>query len=107
VAGYHVEYSAIKFGMFLVGEYLGITLISALIVTLFFGGWLAPFGLPLPGILWFLLKMFVFIGLFILARGALPRPRSDQLMALGWKLLLPLALLNLVVTGGVLLALEG
>jgi len=107
VAGYHVEYSAIKFGMFLVGEYLGITLISALIVTLFFGGWLAPFGLPLPGILWFLLKTFLFIGLFILARGALPRPRSDQLMALGWKVLLPLALLNLAVTGGVLLALEG
>jgi NADH-quinone oxidoreductase subunit H len=107
VAGYHVEYSAIKFGMFLVGEYLGITLISALIVTLFFGGWLAPFGLPLPGIAWFLLKTFTFIGLFILARGALPRLRSDQLMALGWKLLLPLALLNLAVTGGVLLALEG
>ena len=107
VAGYHVEYSAIKFGMFLVGEDLGVTLISALIVTLFFGGWLAPFGLPLSGIVWFLLKTFFFIGLFILARGGLPRLRSDQLMALGWKLLLPLALLNLAVTGGVLLALEG
>jgi len=107
VAGYHLEYSAIKFGMFLVGEYLGITLISALVVTFFFGGWLAPFGLPLPGILWFLLKTFVFIALFILARGSLPRLRSDQLMGLGWKLLLPLALLNLAVTGGVLLALEG
>ena len=107
VAGYHVEYSAIKFGMFLVGEYLGITLISALIVTLFFGGWLAPFGLPLPGVLWFLAKTAFFIGLFILVRGALPRLRSDQLMAMGWKLLLPLALLNLAVTGGVLLALGG
>ncbi len=107
VAGYHVEYSAIKFGMFLVGEYLGVTLISALIVTLFFGGWLAPFGLPLSGIVWFLLKTFFFISLFILARGGLPRLRSDQLMELGWKLLLPLALLNLAVTGGVLLALEG
>jgi NADH-quinone oxidoreductase subunit H len=107
VAGYHVEYSAIKFGMFLVGEYLGITLISALIVTLFFGGWLAPLGLPLSGIAWFLVKTFFFIGLFILARGGLPRLRSDQLMALGWKLLLPLALLNLAVTGGVLLALGG
>jgi len=107
VAGYHLEYSAIKFGMFLVGEYLGVTLISALIVTLFFGGWLAPFGLPLPGIMWFLLKTFVFIALFILARGSLPRLRSDQLMGLGWKVLLPLALLNLAVTGGVLLALEG
>jgi NADH-quinone oxidoreductase subunit H len=107
VAGYHVEYSAIKFGMFLVGEYLGITLISALIVTFFFGGWLAPFGLPLSGIVWFLIKTFFFIGLFVLARGGLPRLRSDQLMGLGWKLLLPLALLNLAVTGGVLLALQG
>jgi NADH-quinone oxidoreductase subunit H len=107
VAGYHVEYSAIKFGMFLVAEYLGMTLISAFIVTLFFGGWLAPFGLPLSGIVWFLVKTFFFIGLFILARGALPRFRTDQLMSLGWKVLLPLSLLNLVITGGVLLALGG
>jgi NADH-quinone oxidoreductase subunit H len=100
VAGYHTEYSGMKFGMFFVGEYLGITLISALIATLFFGGWLGPI---LPPFVWFLLKTFVFIALFILIRATLPRPRYDQLMALGWKLLLPLALLNLVVTGGVLL----
>jgi NADH-quinone oxidoreductase subunit H len=101
VAGYHSEYSGMKFGMFYVGEYLGITLISAMIVTFFFGGWLGP---VLPPIVWFLLKTFVFVCGFILARAALPRPRYDQLMSFGWKVLLPLALVNLVVTGGILLA---
>ena len=100
-AGYHAEYSGMKFGMFLVGEYLGMTLISAMIVTLFCGGWLGPF---LPPIVWFFLKLFFFIGLFILVRGSLPRLRFDQLMAFGWKVMLPLSLLNLVVTGGVILA---
>jgi len=90
-----------KFGMFFVGEYLGITLISAIITTLFFGGWLGPF---LPPVIWFFLKTFVFICLFILLRASLPRPRYDQLMAYGWKVLLPLALLNIVVTGGLVLA---
>jgi NADH-quinone oxidoreductase subunit H len=104
VAGYHSEYSAIKFGMFFIGEYLGITLISALIVTFFFGGWLGPI---LPPILWFLIKLFLFIGGFILMRASLPRPRYDQLMSFGWKLLLPLGLLNLLVTGGILLATSG
>jgi NADH-quinone oxidoreductase subunit H len=102
VAGYHSEYSGMKFGMFFVGEYLGITLISALIVTLFFGGWLGP--APIPPLVWFALKTFVFLGGFILLRAALPRPRFDQLMTFGWKAMLPLALVNLVVTGGVLLA---
>ena len=101
VAGYHSEYSGMKFGMFFVGEYLGVTLISAMIATLFFGGWLGPF---LPPIVWFLIKLFAFISFFILLRAALPRPRYDQLNALGWKILLPLALLNIVVTGGILLA---
>jgi NADH-quinone oxidoreductase subunit H len=101
VAGYHSEYSAIKFGMFFVGEYLGITLISALIVTLFFGGWNGPL---LPPFVWFFIKLFLFIGGFILMRASMPRPRYDQLMSFGWKLLLPLALLNLLVTGGILLA---
>jgi NADH-quinone oxidoreductase subunit H len=104
VAGYHAEYSAIKFGMFFVGEYLGITLISAMIATFFFGGWLGP---VLPPILWFLIKTFVFICGFILVRATFPRPRYDQLMAFGWKVLLPLALLNLVITGAVVLALHG
>jgi NADH-quinone oxidoreductase subunit H len=101
VAGYHAEYSGMKFGMFFVGEYLGIVLISSMIVTLFFGGWLGP---VLPPLVWFLIKVFVFICGFILLRATLPRPRYDQLMALGWKVLLPLALLNLLVTGGVMLA---
>jgi NADH-quinone oxidoreductase subunit H len=103
VAGFHSEYSGLKFGMFFVGEYLGITLISAMVVTLFFGGWLGP---VLPPIIWFFLKTFVFIGGFILLRATLPRPRYDQLMSYGWKVMLPLALLNLVLTGGILLALE-
>jgi NADH-quinone oxidoreductase subunit H len=101
VAGYHTEYSGMKFGMFFVGEYLGVTLISAMIATLFFGGWLGP---VLPPIVWFLLKTFVFIGFFILLRASLPRPRYDQLMAYGWKVMLPLALLNLLVTGAIVLA---
>jgi NADH-quinone oxidoreductase subunit H len=103
VAGYHSEYSGMKFGMFFVGEYLGITLISALTVTLFFGGWLGPW---LPPLVWFFLKTFVLICGFILLRATLPRPRFDQLMAFGWKVMLPLALLNIVVTGGILLALK-
>ncbi|MFN8489407.1 MAG: NADH-quinone oxidoreductase subunit NuoH [Caldilineaceae bacterium] len=100
IAGFHSEYSGMKFGMFFVGEYLGITLISAMITTLFFGGWLGPF---LPPLLWFLIKMFIFICFFILMRAALPRLRFDQLMSYGWKVMLPLALLNLVVTGGLIL----
>jgi NADH-quinone oxidoreductase subunit H len=101
VAGYHAEYSGMKFGMFFVGEYLGISLVSAMIVTLFFGGWLGPL---LPPIVWFLFKTFLIICLFILLRASLPRPRYDQLLGFGWKVMLPLALLNLLVTGGVLLA---
>jgi NADH-quinone oxidoreductase subunit H len=102
IAGFHSEYSGLKFGMFFVGEYLGVTLISAMTVTLFFGGWLGPVFLP-PWA-WFLIKTFFFICLFILLRAGLPRPRYDQLMAYGWKILLPLALLNILVTGAVLLS---
>ncbi len=101
-AGYHTEYSGMKFGAFMVAEYLGITLTSALVVTLFFGGWLGPI---LPPIVWFVIKTGILICGFILLRAALPRPRFDQLMGYGWKVLLPLALLNLVVTGGIALAL--
>ena len=90
-----------KFGMFFVGEYIGITLISALITTFFFGGWLGP---VLPGIIWFLIKMFFFISIFILLRASQPRPRYDQLMSLGWKVMLPLSLVNIIITGGVLLS---
>jgi NADH-quinone oxidoreductase subunit H len=101
VAGYHSEYSGMKFGMFFVGEYLGVTLISALIAVLFFGGWLGPW---LPPIVWFFIKIFFFICFFILLRASLPRPRFDQLMSWGWKLMLPLALANVLITGAVALA---
>jgi NADH-quinone oxidoreductase subunit H len=99
-AGFHTEYSGMKFGMFFVGEYLGIILISALITTLFFGGWLGPW---LPPLAWFLIKTFAFIISFILLRAAIPRPRYDQMMAFGWKVLLPVSLLNLLLTGAWLL----
>ncbi|MGH9436229.1 MAG: NADH-quinone oxidoreductase subunit NuoH [Terriglobia bacterium] len=101
VAGFHSEYSGMKFGMFFIGEYVGVTLVSALIAILFFGGWLGPW---LPPVVWFLIKMFFFIGLFILLRASLPRPRFDQLMSWGWKIMLPLALANLLVTGAIVLA---
>lgn len=101
VAGYHSEYSGMKFGMFFIGEYLGIILISTMVVTLFFGGWLGPAFLP--PIAWFILKTFVFILFFILLRASLPRPRYDQLMGYGWKILLPVALLNLLITGAIVL----
>jgi NADH-quinone oxidoreductase subunit H len=101
VAGYHSEYSGMKFGMFFVGEYMGVTLISALISTLFFGGWLGPAFLP-PAF-WFFFKTAFFICMFILIRASLPRPRYDQLMELGWKVLLPLVLMNILITGGILI----
>jgi len=101
-AGYHTEYSGMKFGMFFVGEYLGLVLISSLITVLFFGGWLGP-GF-LPPIFWFALKSFIFIAFFILLRAAIPRPRYDQLMTYGWLFLLPVSLLNLLVTGVIILS---
>ncbi|NGZ08190.1 MAG: NADH-quinone oxidoreductase subunit NuoH [Nitrospira sp. LK70] len=100
VAGFHTEYSGMKFGMFFVGEYLGVILISAMITVLFFGGWQGPW---LPPVVWFSIKTFLFICLFILLRAALPRLRFDQLMGFGWKVMLPLALVNLAVTGALVL----
>ena len=101
VAGFHTEYSGMKFGLFFIGEYAGIVLISALVVTLFFGGWLGPW---LPPLLWFVIKTCLVVAFFILLRASLPRPRYDQLMAYGWKVMLPLTLLNLAITGAVVLA---
>lgn len=101
IAGFHAEYSGMKFGMFFIGEYLGISLISAMTVTMFFGGWLGP-GF-LPPVVWFFLKTFAFIAFFILLRASLPRPRYDQLLGYGWKILLPLVLVNLLVTGAIAL----
>ena len=90
-----------KFGMFMVGEYLGLILISCMIVTIFFGGWLGPAFLP--PIIWFFIKSFAFICFFILLRAAIPRPRYDQLMSFGWKFMLPLTLINLLATGVIVL----
>lgn len=101
IAGFHSEYSGMKFGLFFVGEYLGIMLISCMTTCLFFGGWLGPDFLP--PIVWFVIKMFAFISVFILLRASLPRPRYDQLMEFGWKILFPLTLLNVLVTAAIIL----
>lgn len=99
-AGYHTEYAGMKFGMFFVGEYVGVVLVSSLTTALFFGGWDAPLnilqGLPF---LWFAIKTFIFMSGFILIRAALPRPRYDQMMGLAWKVCLPMTLINLLLTG--------
>ena len=100
VAGYHSEYSGMKFGMFFVGEYLSVILLSAMTVILFFGGWHGPW---LPPVVWFVLKMAFFIVLIILIRATWPRFRFDQLLSFGWKVVMPLALINLLATGGVVL----
>jgi NADH-quinone oxidoreductase subunit H len=105
VAGYHTEYSGMKFGMFFVAEYVGIVVVSALLTTLFLGGWHGPLAerLPWVGFVWFALKTAFFIMMFILLRGALPRPRYDQTMAVGWKFCLPLSLVNLLTTAAFVL----
>ncbi len=112
VAGYHTEYSAMKFAMFFMAEYANMITVACLATLLFFGGWLSPFnegawlqahGAPqiitaLLAVLWFAAKIVVFLFLYIWVRGTLPRFRYDQLMAFGWKFLLPLALVNLIAT---------
>lgn len=105
-AGFHTEYSGMKFGMFFVGEYVAVVLISAMLTVLFLGGWHGPFlgtltlfGIDLLALFWFAGKTMFFILFFILMRSAIPRPRYDQLMAFGWKVLLPVTILNTVVTG--------
>jgi NADH-quinone oxidoreductase subunit H len=97
VAGYHVEFSGMRWGLFQIAEYVHMITISALMVTLFFGGWLFPFGHRL-GPLWFVLKLAIVLFCFIWARASLPRLRYDQLMDLGWKVLLPIATVNAVAT---------
>src|SRR5689334_3397281 len=103
VAGYHTEYSAMKFAMFFMAEYLNMFTVACVATLLFFGGWHGPlFGPPLLQavlpILWFAVKVFFFIFLYIWIRGTLPRFRYDQLMAFGWKFLLPLAIANIIIT---------
>ena len=102
-AGYHTEYAGMKWAMFFVGEYIGIVVVSSLLTTLFLGGWLGP-GPDWLAPLWFVAKTLVFVTLFILVRAALPRPRYDHLMTAGWMVCLPVTLLNLLLTGAVLLA---
>jgi NADH-quinone oxidoreductase subunit H len=103
VAGFQTEYSSMKWALFMLGEYCHIIIASALITTLFLGGWQGPF---LPPIVWFVIKTYALVFFFIWIRGTYPRLRFDQLMQLGWKVLLPLALANIVVTGMVMLMLK-
>jgi NADH-quinone oxidoreductase subunit H len=104
VGGFHTEYSSMKFAMFFMSEYANMFTVSCLATILFFGGWHGPVFGPrivqifLP-VFWFSLKVFCFMFFYIWMRGTLPRFRYDQLMSLGWKFLLPLALLNILVTG--------
>ena len=100
VAGYHTEYSSMRFAMFFIGEYANMLAVSSVGATLFFGGWQGPFvdSMPLLGVVWLILKVFIFMSCYIWLRGTLPRFRYDQLMNFGWKVLLPLALANTIVT---------
>ncbi|HET7226269.1 MAG TPA: NADH-quinone oxidoreductase subunit NuoH [Candidatus Eisenbacteria bacterium] len=101
VAGFHTEYSSMKFGLFFLGEFMNVIAISCIAVTLFLGGWNGP-GPAALGIVWFLIKLAFLLFFFIWVRWTFPRLRYDQLMHLGWKVLLPIALLNVVATAGVL-----
>ena len=101
VGGFHTEYSGMRFGLFFVGEYINLVIIGSMLTVLFLGGWHGPF---LPPFVWFALKVLFVAFCFIWARGTMPRLRYDQLLHFGWKVLIPLALLNLLVTAAILLA---
>ena len=107
VAGYNVEYSSMSFGLFFLGEYGNMILMSSMTTILFLGGWLAPFNLELfniiPGFIWFLLKVCFLLFTFLWVRATLPRYRYDQLMQLGWKLFLPLSLAWIIITSSVII----
>ncbi len=98
VAGYFVEYSAMRFAIFYLAEYFGMVIMSALAVTCFLGGWVGPFEVPYIPFFWFLLKLYILLFIYIWVRATLPRYRYDQLMGLGWKVLIPVALINLFLT---------
>ena len=100
VAGFHAEYSGMRFALFFLGEYINIFLLGGLATTFFLGGWHGPL---LPPVAWFFLKTFAFVFFFIWVRGTMPRLRYDQLMSFGWKVLTPLSLLNILVTGWLLM----
>jgi NADH-quinone oxidoreductase subunit H len=95
VAGFHVEYSSMKFALFFLGEYANMYLVSTIAVVMFLGGWNGPF---LPPLVWFVLKVLFIMFIFLWLRATLPRLRFDQLMSLGWKVLIPIALANLMIT---------
>jgi len=95
VAGYQTEYSSMKFGLFYLGEYAHLLFLSCLMTTLFFGGWQGPI---LPPVVWFLAKMFFFVFVFVWIRGTYPRLRYDRVMSFGWKVLLPVGILNVMAT---------
>jgi NADH-quinone oxidoreductase subunit H len=103
-AGYHTEYSGMRFGLFFLGEYITMITLGSLVAVFFLGGWRGPF---LPSILWFLFKVGVIVFTLIWFRATFPRLRYDQLMNVGWKVLIPIALLNIVATGGVILITGG
>lgn len=98
VAGYFVEYSAMRFAIFYLAEYLGMVVMSALAVTCFLGGWIGPFEIPYIPFFWFLIKLYILLFVYIWVRATLPRYRYDQLMGLGWKVLIPVAIINLFLT---------
>ena len=100
VAGFHTEYSGIRFGLFFLGEYVHMQVLGALVAVLFLGGWRGPL---LPPVVWLFIKIILVVLFMIWTRGTLPRLRYDQLMALGWKVLIPLALINIMVTGAMVL----
>ncbi len=110
VAGYFVEYSSMSFALFFLGEYANMILMSAITTILFLGGWLPPFDIApfnwIPGPIWFCLKVAALLFVFLWVRATFPRYRYDQLMRLGWKVFLPLSLLWVVVTAGVLVAFD-
>ena len=98
VAGYFVEYSAMRFAIFYLAEYFGMVVMSALAVTCFLGGWIGPFEIPYIPFFWFLIKLYIILFVYIWVRATLPRYRYDQLMGLGWKVLIPVAIINLFLT---------
>jgi NADH-quinone oxidoreductase subunit H len=99
VAGFHTEYSGLRFGLFFIAEYVNMLTVSCIATLLFFGGWNPPFGLTaVPGIVWFVVKVACFMFFYMWLRATLPRLRYDRLMAFGWKVLLPVATLNLIAT---------
>jgi NADH-quinone oxidoreductase subunit H len=107
VAGYFTEYSGFRFALFFLGEYMGMLIMSSICAICFLGGWtlprfvtdILPFLSYVPGIIWFLVKVYAFMFFYYWVRATLPRYRYDQLMAIGWKILIPLALVNILMTG--------